>query len=333
MAKRDGITLSRFIRLRQKEFVGATGDFTTLMLEIAHAAKIISAECRHAGLADMLGLTGHTNIQDEEVQKLDEFAQKTLERALDHTRLLAGFASEEEDDFIPLGKRSGDNKKFILNFDPLDGSSNIDTAGSIGTIIGIFRRKNEGDAQLSDFLRKGTEMVGAAYCIYGSSTLLVYSNGTEVHEFTLDPKIGEFYLSDENIRIPSKGGTYSVNEGYYHYWTPQQQRVVDYFKSIDKETKRPYKQRYIGSLVADFHRTLKQGGIFMYPKDSKSPAGKLRVLFECQPLAYICKAAGGSATDGQNDILDVLPSRLHERTSLYIGSPEDVATAHRLLGA
>ncbi|MBI4577048.1 MAG: class 1 fructose-bisphosphatase [Planctomycetes bacterium] len=331
---KSGITLSRFIREKQKGYSTATGEFTGLIIEIGHAARIITREVRKAGLVDILGLTGKINVQGEEVQKLDEFAHHTIVRALDHTGLVCVMASEESDGVIPIPDRHP-RGKYALNFDPLDGSSNIDTNASIGTIIGIHRKVSPGGlgsvGTREDLLRKGSEQIGAVYIIYGSSTILVYSDGHGVHEFTLDPSVGEFYLSQEDIRIPPRGKTYSVNEGNWAYWSDAQRRVVDYFKAEDKASDRPYGLRYIGSLVADFHRTLKKGGIFMYPGDRKNPQGKLRLLFECAPLAFMAQSAGGAAIDGSTPILGIEPAELHHRSPLYIGSAGDVRSAETIL--
>lgn len=329
-----GITLTRFVREREKDYAHASGDFTGLIIEIAHATRLISREVNRAGLADILGLTGRINVQGEEVQKLDDLAQATLYNCLDHTHLVCAMASEEEEDILQIPAKHHPLGKYVLNFDPLDGSGNIDVNASIGTIIGIYHRVSRGDADapatLEDVLQKGRDQVAAIYVIYGSSTVLIYCDGFGVHEFTLDPSVGEFYLSQEDIRIPEQGKFYSINEGYVDYWSQDQRRMVEHFRTA-VEGRKPYGLRYIGSLVADFHRTLKKGGIFMYPGDSRRASGKLRVLFEANPLAFIARTAGGLASDGQRDILDIRPEAVHQRTPLFIGSRKDVETALRFL--
>ena len=327
-----GTTLTRFIIEEQRKYPEATGEFTELLTELTTAGKIIAREVNKAGLAKILGITGRTNVHGEIVQKLDEFANATIIRTVDHSGYVAGLASEEMDTIYhipskhPLGK-------YILLFDPVDGSSNIDVNGSIGTIFSIYRKKNGEvkDANLEDFLRKGSEQLCAGYIIYGSSTMLVYTAGQGVHGFTLDPTVGEFLLSHENIVIPRRGKTYSVNESNYHRWEVGVQGYLDYLKVEDKETGRPYSARYIGSLVSDFHRNLLKGGIFLYPADSKSPSGKLRLLYEASPLAFIVEQAGGKASTGWGRILDVHPTELHQRVPLIIGSRDDVDEAEAFI--
>jgi len=322
------ITVIEHLLLHQKESPMATGRFTRLLNELILAAKIISREVNKAGLMDVLGFTGDINVQGEEVRKLDEFANRVLIHRLQRAGVLCAMASEENADFIeiPSAFPMGD---YILIFDPLDGSSNIDANVSIGTIFSIYHRQSpEGKkVTLSDILQKGANQVAAGYFIYGSSTVMVYTTGRGVHGFTLDPSVGEFLLSHPDIKIPEEGKIYSINESYWHYWDEPTRKVVSYFKSPDNERGQPYNLRYIGSLVADFHRNLIYGGIFMYPgdcRDPKTPHGKLRLLSEAAPLAMIVEGAGGMATDGKTRILDIEPQELHQRVPLFIGSKNDV---------
>lgn len=320
-----GTTLTRFLIERQRKYPQATGDFTGLLSEIATAAKIISREVNKAGLIDILGYQGSQNVHGEKVQKLDLFANETFIKTLSHTGHLIGVASEEMEEIyqIPDPYPKG---KYVLLMDPLDGSSNIDVNISIGSIFSIHRRKSEGPrATMDDFLQPGRNQVGAGYIIYGSSTMMVYSTGYGVHGFTLDPSIGEFLLSHEDIRIPAKGAIYSVNEGNAAIWSDGVKR---YIEGVKKEG---MTARYVGSLVADFHRNLLKGGVFLYPADSKNPRGKLRLLYEAAPLAFVVDQAFGKATDGDRPILDIQPEKLHQRVPLIIGSPEDVARAEAVL--
>ena len=322
-----GTTLERHILERQRQTPGATGDFSGLFQQIAIAAKLINSRVRQAGLAGMLGLTGQTNVQGEQVQKLDEYANNVMVRSCEAGGHLCLMASEEEDEVIRIPERYPTGK-YVLLFDPLDGSSNIDVGVTIGTIFSVHRRVTMGrSGQLADCLQRGSTQVAAGYVVYGSSTMLVYTTGDGVHGFTFDPSVGEFFLSHENIRLPARGSTYSLNEGNYSRWSDGLQRWVDWLKADDKTTGRPYGARYVGSLVADFHRTLLKGGVFAYPADRKSQRGKLRLLYEASPLAFNDEAAGGSASDGSTRILELHPSELHERTPLFIGSREDVETA------
>ncbi len=350
-----GITVSRHIMDLQRMHPEATGDLSGLLNELIVAAKTISAEVNMAGLADILGMSGKTNIQGEEVQKLDEFSNNTIKRRMARCGYLCVMTSEEEEDVIPV--EEGDEGKYTLAFDPLDGSSNIDVNVNIGTIFSIHRRKSDSGkppwgrrktdpeegwqpaegkpGSADDLLQKGKDQVAAGYIIYGSSTMLVFTTGEGVHGFTLDPSVGEFYLSHPDIRIPGKSKYYSVNEGNYSYWDDNMRRYIDYLKEEDKESGRPYSSRYIGSLVADFHRNLITGGIFLYPKDNKNPAkpsGKLRLLYEAAPLAYIVEHAGGRAITGDGrDILDIQPEELHQRVPLIIGSKQDIDEAEAFL--
>jgi fructose-1,6-bisphosphatase I len=326
------VTIESFImeqeRLHAPE---ATGDLSNLY-DIALAAKIITSHVRMAGLADILGSAGAVNVQGEVVQKLDEFANDTLKYALLKTGRACLLASEEDEEPIPIpdGYRAG---RYTIVFDPLDGSSNIDVNVSIGTIFSIHRRVSEaGPGQLSDVLQPGRRQAAAGYVIYGSSTMMVYSTGQGVHGFTYDPTIGEFLLSHPDIRTPPTGKYYSVNESNFPRWSPKVQSVVKRWKGTegDGEVKN---SRYIGSLVADFHRNLVAGGVFAYPADARSPGGKLRLLYECAPLAFLCEQAGGYASDGTQNILDIVPTALHQRSPLFIGSRLDVQAAEAVLGA
>lgn len=330
MPKRLGVTVSRQIMDSQKLHPEATGELSGLLNELIVAAKIISAEVNMAGLADILGQSGKTNVQGEAVQKLDDFANATIKRRMEQCGYICVMASEEEDGVIPV--LDGYEGKYTLAFDPLDGSSNIDVNVSIGTIFSVHRKLSNGiKGTEEDLLQKGSQQVAAGYIIYGSSTMLVYTTGEGVHGFTLDPSVGEFFLSHLDIRIPDRSKYYSVNEAYTNYWFDGTRKYIEYIKEIDESTGRPYSLRYIGSLVADFHRNLISGGIFLYPRDRKStdkPEGKLRLLYEAAPMAMIVKEAGGMAiTDDGRDILEIEPVDLHQRVPLIIGCREDVEKA------
>lgn len=328
------ITIERHILDQEKSYPDATGEFTQLLYDITFAAKIISREVNKAGLVEILGTTGTENIQGEEVQKLDKFANEVIYRSMDHTGRLCIMASEEVEGAIPIPEQHPCGK-YVLLHDPLDGSSNIDANVSIGSIFSIHRKKSSGKrGELSDLLQKGSEQAGAAYVIYGSSTMLVYTTGKGVHGFTLDPGVGEFLLSHPNIQIPKQGKIYSVNEGNYEFWDDGVKRYVDYLKNKNNHLGKPFSLRYIGSMVADLHRTLLYGGIFMYPLDYKNPekpSGKLRLLYEASPMAFIFTQAGGRASDGFNDILEIEPQQLHQRTPLIIGSEYDVKLAEEFI--
>jgi len=332
MPERLGVTVTKHIISSQRKFPEATGHFSGLISELIVAGKVIHRAVTKAGLVDVLGKTGHTNIQGEEVQKLDDFANITVIHKMDHTGYLCGMASEEMDGIIEIADKHPQGGKYTLAFDPLDGSSNIDANVSIGTIFSVHRKiSNTPKATEEDFLQEGRKQVAAGYIIYGPSTMLVYSFGDGVHGFTLDPSIGEFLLSHPNIKTPPRGKIYSVNEGNASKWDKKSAEAIEYFKKDDKATGRPYSTRYIGSLVADFHRNLLYGGIFMYPGDTKNPDGKLRLLYEAAPLAFICDQAGGAAISNDQDILDIKPTELHQRVPLYIGSKEDVEVCRRIL--
>ncbi|MFQ6115609.1 MAG: class 1 fructose-bisphosphatase [bacterium] len=321
------VTIERHITETQRKFPQATGEFSALLNDIALAAKIIAREVNKAGLVDVLGFTGETNIHGEQVQKLDEYADSIIFKALDHTGRVCVMASEEQEDIIPIPDRFPCGK-YALLYDPLDGSSNIDANVSIGTIFSIYRKVSKGErGSLEDCLQKGTAQVAAGYVIYGSSTMLVFTTGNGVHGFTYDPSVGEFLLSHNNIKIPKRGKIYSVNEGNSERWEEGTKKYVNHVKQVDKETNRPYSSRYIGSLVADFHRNLLYGGIFLYPGDKKNPKGKLRLMYEANPLALIVEQAGGYASDGRLRILEIRPESIHQRTPLIIGSHDDVKEA------
>jgi fructose-1,6-bisphosphatase I len=322
---RAGITLETYILEGMMGFPAASGAFTSLLNQIGLAAKLITSKVRRAGLANILGYTGETNVQGEQVQKLDEVANETLIASLGRRRHCAAIASEEMEEIKILS--TDPRAKYVVVFDPLDGSSNIDVNISIGTIFGVLRRPDTaGIVTEADFLSPGKDLLAAGYVLYGSSTMLVISTGVEggVHGFTYDPTVGEFFLSHENIRIPERGTTYSINEGNYASWTDEVKRWNSWIKEEDKETARPYGCRYVGTLVADAHRTLLKGGIFAYPADKKSRGGKLRLLYEANPFAFIFEAAGGKASTGRERILDIVPEALHQRVPLVIGSPHDV---------
>jgi fructose-1,6-bisphosphatase I len=333
----QGMTLERHILERQRSIPGATGDFTGLFQQIALAAKIINSRVRQAGLAGILGLTGERNVQGEEVQKLDEFAHNVLVRSVEAGGHLCLMASEESADPIRIPEQYPTGK-YVLLFDPLDGSSNIDVDISIGTIFSVHRRVTVGrNGSLVDCLQRGTSQVAAGYVIYGSSTVLVYTTGDGVHGFTLDPAVGEFFLSHENHQGARAGQVVLHQRGQHppleRRHTPLGGAPEDPASGADgKEgAVTTHSSRYVGSLVADFHRTLLKGGVFAYPADAKSPSGKLRLLYEAAPMAFICEAAGGAASDGRQRILDIEPERLHARTPLFLGSRDDVAEAERFL--
>lgn len=328
-------TLYRHIIEEERKIPEATGQLSDLLYDIALACKVVSLEVNRAGLIDILGLTGEKNIQGEEVKKLDQYANEILI----HTMQIGGHAcavcSEEEDSYLIVEDKFFHHdvlNKYIVHFDPLDGSSNIDANISIGTIFSIYKRKSKsGPATLDDCLQSGSNQIAAGYCIYGSSTIMVYTAGKGVHGFTLDPSVGEFLLSYENMKIPPKATTYSVNEGNYSKWSKPIQDYINYIKQEDKATNRPYSSRYVGSLVADFHRNLLYGGVFLYPADNKNKNGKLRLMYEANPLAFIIEQAGGRATNGLQRILEIQPEDLHQRTPLFIGSEEEVKLVERFI--
>lgn len=325
-----GLTLPRHILQGQRVHPEARGEFTALLTRISLACKVIAREIGQAALTGTLGATGTVNVQGEQVKKLDVLTNEIMVDALEETGLVCILVSEEMDEPLHLGKAC-ERAKYVVCFDPLDGSSNIDINGVVGTIFSIRRRTGHGPGHVTaDVLQRGTEQVAAGYVMYGPSTVFVYAAGEGVHGFTLDPTSGEFLLSHANIRVPPRGNTYSVNEGHFQRWHPHTRRLVEYLRTVDKGTGRPYSLRYVGSLVADLHRTLLEGGIYLYPADAdnpKQPAGKLRLLYEAAPLGLVTEQAGGRASTGTERILDVMPQSPHHRVPLIIGSPEDVALA------
>jgi len=325
LLEKQTMNLTRFLIEEQRKYPHASGVFTELFSEIALAAKIISREVNKAGLVDILGYTGSKNVTGDEVKKLDLFANNTMKHILCRGGNVIGLASEEEEEAVQC-----ERGKYLVVFDPLDGSSNIDVNVSIGTIFGIYNKMDD-FVDEKQFMRPGRELVAAGYIIYGSSTMFVYSTGNGVHGFTLDPSVGEFILSHKDIKIPKKGKIFSINTGNYKKWDEKLKNYIDFITTPDKKTQRPYSLRYIGSLVADFHRNLLYGGIFLYPKDMAHPNGKLRLLYEAQPLAFIVEQAGGYASDGYTPILDKVPHDIHERTPLFIGSIENVKELEQFL--
>lgn len=323
----DLITIERHI-LNEQRLHGGSGDFTAILNQIVFAAKMVSAAVGQAGLADeIMGGAGQQNVQGEDVQKLDVYANRVFINALNYIGKVCVMASEENSEIILIPKEYPKGE-YVVMFDPLDGSSNIDVNVSIGTIFGIYKRVSaSGDGTTADCLQPGYKQYGAGYVIYSSSTILVYSTGNGVNGFTLDPSVGEFVLSHPDIRMPERGSIFSVNESSYNYWKPGTRAYVDRLKTKENALGKPYNARYIGSLVADFHRNLLRGGIFLYPEDSKDPkkpTGKLRLLYEANPLAYIAKQAGGYASTGYEAILDIVPTGIHQRVPLIIGSKLDV---------
>ena len=317
----DVTTLNEFILDKQHEFQFASGDLTRLLNDIGIAAKIVNREVRKAGLVNILGATGTENVQGENQQKLDVYADNQFINAFKYGGQVCAIASEENDDFLAFDNDGSKDGKYVVTFDPLDGSSNIDVNVSIGSIFSIYRRvTKDGPAQLEDFLQKGTEQVAAGYVIYGPSTMLVYTTGKGVNGFTLDPSIGVFCLSHPDMKTPEDGRLYSFNEGNYNSFSPGLQKYCDWVKEDDKTTGRPYSCRYIASMVADIHRNLIKGGVFCYPATDGSPEGKLRLLYECNPMAFIVEQAGGIATTGHQRIMEIQPTSLHQRVPALIGS-------------
>lgn len=322
-------TLDEFIIDRQDDFPFAGGDLSRLLRDIGFASKIVNREVNKAGLVDIAGAAGSENIQGEQQQKLDVFADEVFIRALKNGGEVCGIASEENDDFIAFENENSRNGKYVVAMDPLDGSSNIDVNVSIGTIFSIFRRKSEiGNlATMDDFLQAGTEQVAGGYVLYGSSSMLVYTTGAGVNGFTLDPSIGEFCLSHADMKTAENGKIYSMNEGNYY------QSHAGIQKYLDKCKKEQKTGRYIGSLVADFHRNLIKGGVYLYPDTTSAPNGKLRLLYECNPLAFIVEQAGGKASDGNQRIMEINPTELHQRCPYFVGSKNMVEEIEGLLNA
>lgn len=325
------MTLERHISEGERSHPDATGEFSGLLHGLSLAAKLVWREVTKAGLVNILGTTDRTNISGDIVKKLDEFADATIFRAMDHVGHLCVMASEENEDLLHIPEQYP-HGRYVLLYDPLDGSGNIDANITIGSIFSIHRRRSAaGKGTMEDVLQRGSAQVAAGYVLYGSSMMFVYCAGHGVHGFTLDPTVGEFLLSHDNIQIPRRGSIYSVNEGNYGRWERNMQRYIDYLKQEDKATGRPYSSRYVGSLVADVHRTLLYGGIYCYPGDTINPNGKLRLMYENNPLSYIVENAGGAASDGRRRTLDIQPETLHQRSPLFVGSPDDLRIAEEFL--
>jgi len=325
------MTIERHIIEKQKDFPQATGALTALLYDMALAAKIIARETTRAGLADILGATDSTNVYGERQQKLDVFADEVIFRMNDHSQRFCAMASEEHEDIIEIPPRYGGGK-YVLLFDPLDGSSNIDVNVSIGTIFSVHRKITTGNqGVMIDMLQPGKSLVAAGYVIYGSSTMMVYSTGQGVDGFTLDPSLGEFLLSHPDIRVPEKPLFYSANQGYQKYWSPGMRRYTDWLQGLDADDHESLSHRYIGSMISDVHRNLLQGGVYYYPHDAHKPNGKIRLMLEAQALAFIVEQAGGYASDGIGSILDLQPHDLHQRVPFFIGNRELVEKAEQFI--
>ena len=326
-------TLGEFLIENQEKFPYATGELSQLLSSIRLASKVVNREINKAGLADILGLSGSENIQGENQMKLDVFANDTFIRTLRSMGEVCGVASEELDDFISFNDNIHSSSKYVVLIDPIDGSSNIDVNVSVGTIFSIYRRISEpgSPVKLEDFLQPGNAQVAAGYVVYGSSTMIVFTTGHGVNGFTLDPSIGTYCLSHPNMKIPSKGNIYSINEGNYVHFPEGVKKYIKFCQTLDLKSNRPYTSRYIGSLVCDLHRNILKGGIYIYPTGTMSPNGKLRLLYECNPLALIIEQAGGRATNGEIRILDIKPSELHQRVPYFAGSTEMVLEAESFL--
>ena len=327
-------TLGEFIVEKQAEYPNAKGELSGILSSIRLVAKVIHRDINKAGLTNnIIGNSGVENVQGEAQMKLDLFAHNTMKQALMSREEVAGFASEEEENFIAFDTERGRNAKYVILTDPLDGSSNIDVNVAVGTIFSIYRRISPvgTPVTLEDFMQPGNRQVAAGYIVYGSSTMLVYTTGNGVNGFTYDPSLGVFCLSHENIQIPKTGKIYSINEGQYLKFPVGVKKYLKYCQEEDKETQRPYTSRYIGSLVSDFHRNMLKGGIYIYPSATNYPNGKLRLLYEGNPMAFLAEQAGGVASDGYNRILDIHPTALHQRVPLFIGSREMVKKAEQLM--
>ncbi|GAA0496329.1 class 1 fructose-bisphosphatase [Tatumella terrea] len=324
-------TLGEFIVEKQHDFPHATGELTALISAIKLGAKVIHRDINKAGLVDILGTSGVENIQGEQQMKLDLFANEKLKSALKARGIVAGIASEEEDEFVIFeGVEDG---KYVVLMDPLDGSSNIDVNVSVGTIFSIYHRITPTGTPVTeeDFMQPGTQQVAAGYVVYGSSTMLVYTTGHGVHAFTYDPSLGLFCLSQERMTFPPQGSTYSINEGYYSRFPKGVKRYIKFCQEDDEASRRPYTSRYIGSLVADFHRNLLKGGIYLYPSTAQYPNGKLRLLYECNPMAFLAEQAGGKASDGANRILELKPQTIHQRSPFFVGNTSMVDDVERFM--
>ncbi|TEW52990.1 class 1 fructose-bisphosphatase [Psychromonas algicola] len=327
------ITLGEYIIEKQHDFPEASGELTSLLGAIRLASKIVNREINKAGIADIIGATGVENIQGETQQKLDLYANDVFKAALEARGEVCGVASEEEDDFVSFDSDRGINSKYVVLMDPLDGSTNIDVNVSVGTIFSIYKRVSEvgTPVTIDDFLQPGIKQVAAGYVIYGSSTMLVYTTGNGVHGFTCDPSLGVFYLSHENMQTPKTGNCYSINEGNYLKFPLGVKKYIKFCQEIEPEDNRPYTSRYIGSLVADFHRNLLKGGIFIYPSTAQAPNGKLRLLYESNPIAFLSEQSGGRATDGFQRIMEINPTELHQRVPFFCGSTEMVKDAEQMM--
>lgn len=332
MSEQSFRTLGEFIIEKQEDFRYSTGELSRLLSAIRLASKMVNREVNKAGIANIIGHAGNTNVQGEDQQKLDLLANDIFINSLSQREVVCGIASEENDDFIEIkASENAHMSKYVVLIDPLDGSSNIDVNVSVGTIFSIYRRVTEPGTpvQPKDFLQKGVNQIAAGYVIYGSSTMIVYTTGNGVNGFTLDPSLGTYYLSHPNIKFPTKGKIYSINEGNYVKFP---QGVKDYLKYCQKEEDdRPYTSRYIGSLVADFHRNMLKGGIYIYPSTSQSPQGKLRLLYECNPMAFLAEQAGGKASDGFKRIMEIEPTELHQRVPFFCGSAAMVTKAEEFM--
>ncbi|WOC39332.1 class 1 fructose-bisphosphatase [Polaribacter sp. HL-MS24] len=333
MAKKNQ-TLGEFIIENQNDFPYSSGELSRLLNAIRLAAKVVNHEVNKAGLVDITGAAGDTNIQGEDQQKLDVYANDTFIQTITDRNIVCGIASEEEDDFIAINSQDANHQnKYVVLIDPLDGSSNIDVNVSVGTIFSIFRRVTPvgTPVQPKDFLQRGAQQVAAGYIVYGTSTMLVYTTGKGVNGFTLNPALGSWYLSHPNIQFPEDGQIYSVNEGNYLDFPEGIKKYIKYCQAV--EDNRPYTSRYIGSLVSDFHRNMIKGGIYLYPKSSTNPTGKLRLLYECNPIAFIAEQANGLASDGYRRILEIEPTALHQRVPFVCGSKNMVAKAEEFMNA
>lgn len=326
------VTLGQFIIEKQADFPYAKGELSRLLRDIAIAAKIVNREINKAGLVDMIGHVGTINIQGEKQKKLDVYADQQFIAALTSGGECCIIATEEEEEIIHIDSPVSQNAKYIVCIDPMDGSSNTDVNVAVGTVFSIYRRKSlDGKASIADVLQKGTEQVAAGYIIYGSSTMLVYTTGKGVNGFTLDPSIGEFCLSHPEMKIPETGATYSINEGNYVHFPEGVKQYIKYCQVEDEASNRPYTSRYIGSMVGDIHRSLINGGIYIYPTTARSPEGKLRLLYECNPMAFIIEQAGGKASTGFERILEIQPTEVHQRVPIFIGSIQMVEKAEELM--
>ncbi len=326
-------TLGEYILEKQHDFPDATGELTQLLAAIRLAARVVNREINKAGLVDIIGVSGEENVQGEVQQKLDLYANDKFKAAMEARGEVCGVASEEDENYIAFKGTQSKNGKYVILMDPLDGSSNIDVNVSVGTIFSIYKRISPvgEEVTLDDFLQPGHKQIAAGYVIYGSSTMLVYTTGNGVHGFTLDPSIGVFCLSHENMWIPEDGQIYSINEGNYIKFPQGVKNYLKFCQEQVSEENRPYTSRYIGSLVSDFHRNLLKGGIYMYPTTASAPNGKLRLLYECNPMAYLMEQAGGKASDGFKRIMDIKPTELHQRSSFFVGSVNMVEKAENFM--